>query len=103
MVGTENHALWRPEFAAYMVEGTPGVPYGGLMSCFNIVEYNMVLRRAEAVNLLKKDESLLSLSFPSLGASDFTDPPAKVTPEDAEGAGRSIFYPDDAIYLGHPR
>lgn len=29
MIGTENRALWRPEFAAYMVEGTPGVPYGG--------------------------------------------------------------------------
>lgn len=29
MVGTENQALWRPEFAAYMIEGTPGIPYGG--------------------------------------------------------------------------
>jgi glutamate--cysteine ligase catalytic subunit len=103
MVGTENRALWRPEFAAYMVEGTPGVPYGGLMSCFNIVEYNMLLRRAEAVNLLKKDESLLSLSFPSLGAPDFTHPQAKINPDDPECAGRSIFYPDEAIYLGHPR
>jgi len=103
MIGTENRALWRPEFAAYMVEGTPGVPYGGLMSCFNIVESNMILRRAEAVQLLRKDESLLSISFPSLGAPDFTDPPAQVTPNDPEGAGRSIFYPDDAIYSGHPR
>ncbi|KAI6242247.1 Glutamate--cysteine ligase [Aphelenchoides fujianensis] len=103
MIGTENRALWRPEFAAYMVEGTPGVPYGGLMSCFNIVESNMILRRAEAVNLLRSDESLLSVSFPSLGARDFTAPEAKCTPDDPDGAGRSIFFPDDAIYSGHPR
>ncbi|CAD5212834.1 unnamed protein product [Bursaphelenchus okinawaensis] len=103
MVGTENRALWRPEFAAYMVEGTPGVPYGGLMSCFNIVESNMILRRAEATQLLKKNESLLSVSFPSLGVPDFTDPPSQPTPNDVDGAGRSVFFPDDAIYSGHPR
>jgi glutamate--cysteine ligase catalytic subunit len=77
--------------------------FSGLMSCFNIVESNMILRRAEATQLLKKDESLLSLSFPSLGAPDFTDPHALTTPEDPNGAGRSIFFPDDAIYSGHPR
>lgn len=103
MVGTENRALWRPEFAAYMVEGTPGVPYGGLMSCFNVVESNMILRRAEATQLLKKNESLLSISFPALGSADFTDPPARPAPEDPEGAGRSVFFPDEAIYAGHPR
>lgn len=73
------------------------------MSCFNIVESNMILRRAEAVQLLKEGESLLSISFPSLGAPDFTDPPVQVTPDDPEGAGRSVFFPDDAIYSGHPR
>jgi glutamate--cysteine ligase catalytic subunit len=73
------------------------------MSCFNVVESNMILRRAEAVQLLKESESLLSISFPSLGAPDFTDPPTQVTPDDPNGAGRSIFFPDDAIYSGHPR
>lgn len=63
----------------------------------------MILRRAEAVQLLREGESLLSISFPALGVLDFTDPPAQVTPDDPEGAGRSIFYPDDAIYSGHPR
>lgn len=29
-LGEENRSLWRPEFAAYMIEGTPGTPYGGL-------------------------------------------------------------------------
>ena len=36
--------LWRPEYAAYMVEGTPGKPYGGLMAHLNTVEANMKLR-----------------------------------------------------------
>ncbi|KAI1727434.1 glutamate-cysteine ligase domain-containing protein [Ditylenchus destructor] len=103
MIGSENRALWRPEFAAYMVEGTPGVPYGGLMSCFNVVESNMLLRRAEASQLLRQNESLLSLSFPALGTPNFTDPPAEPRPDDPEGAGRSIFFPDEAIYSGHPR
>jgi glutamate--cysteine ligase catalytic subunit len=103
MVGNENRALWRPEFAAYMIEGTPGVPYGGLMSCFNVVESNMLLRRAEVSRLLKTDESLFSLSFPALGTADFTDPFSVPRPEDEEGAGRSVFFPDDAIYAGHPR
>lgn len=34
LVGNENRALWRPEFAAYMVEGTPGAPYGGNLKIF---------------------------------------------------------------------
>lgn len=63
----------------------------------------MILRRAEASRLLLKNESLLSISFPSLGVPGFTDPPAEPNPDDPEGAGRSIFFPDDAIYPGHPR
>ena len=37
-------ALWRPEYASYMVEGTPGRPYGHRMAHFNMVEANMRLR-----------------------------------------------------------
>lgn len=36
-----------------------------------------------------------------LGCPDFTDPPTKPTPD--EGATRSLFFPDEAIYPGHPR
>lgn len=58
-------SLWRPEYGAYMIEGTPGKPYGGLLAHFNIVEANMKYRREEAMQLLMKDESLMSLtSFP---------------------------------------
>ncbi|MFH4976819.1 hypothetical protein AB6A40_003528 [Gnathostoma spinigerum] len=103
LVGTENRFLWRPEFASYMVEGTPGVPYGGLLACFNVVESNMVRRRSEIRGLLKKDESVMSISFPALGTADFTFPKTEPHPEDINGAGRSIFFPDEGIYAGHPR
>lgn len=58
-------ALWRPECGAYMIEGTPGKPYGGLPVHFNIVEANMRYRRAEASALLKDGEVLMSITnFP---------------------------------------
>lgn len=58
-------SLWRPEYGAYMIEGTPGKPYGGLLAHFNIVEANMRMRREEASQLLKPDEALMTLtSFP---------------------------------------
>lgn len=95
-------SLWRPEYGAYMIEGTPGKPYGGLLAHFNVVEANMRYRRQEASKLLKPGEVLMSLTnFPRLGAPDFTDPPATPTPN--SGASRSLFFPDEAIYPGHPR
>ncbi|XP_043287771.1 glutamate--cysteine ligase catalytic subunit [Venturia canescens] len=95
-------SLWRPEYGSYMIEGTPGKPYGGLLAHFNVVEANMRYRRQEAVKELRDGEVLLSLtSFPRLGAPDFTDPPVKPTPQ--AGASRSLFFPDEAIFLGHPR
>lgn len=58
-------ALWRPEYGSYMVEGTPGKPYGGLISHFNIVEANMKFRRQEVEQLLEPGEAIMSLtSFP---------------------------------------
>lgn len=58
-------SLWRPEYGAYMIEGTPGQPYGGLLAHFNIVEANMRYRREEVSELLQPGEVILSLtSFP---------------------------------------
>ncbi|XP_066138172.1 glutamate--cysteine ligase [Euwallacea fornicatus] len=94
--------LWRPEFAAYMIEGTPGKPYEGTLAHFNVVEANMRMRRHEATELLKAEECLMSLtSFPRLGCPDFTDPPTKPTPN--EGGTKSLFFPDKAVFHGHPR
>ncbi|CAK9801916.1 Glutamate--cysteine ligase catalytic subunit [Anthophora quadrimaculata] len=95
-------SLWRPEYGAYMLEGTPGEPYGGLLVHFNVVEANMRYRRQEASKLLGPNEVLMSITnFPRTGAHDFTDPPTQPTPN--SGASRSLFFPDEAIYLGHPR
>lgn len=57
--------LWRPEYGSYMIEGTPGQPYGGTMSEFNTVEGNMGKRRREASSVLNKNETLCTItSFP---------------------------------------
>lgn len=58
-------SLWRPEYGAYMVEGTPGKPYGGLLAHFNIVEANMQYRRAEVTQILHPGEVIMSITnFP---------------------------------------
>lgn len=67
--GDNRAVLWRPEYGAYMIEGTPGKPYGvgsdSLLSYFNAVEANMKARREEVQSLLAEDEALLCItSFP---------------------------------------
>lgn len=63
--------LWRPEYGSYMIEGTPGQPYGGTMSEFNTVEDNMDKRRKEASSVLNKDETLCTItSFPRYHGAD---------------------------------
>lgn len=97
-------SLWRPEYGAYMIEGTPGKPYGGLLAHFNVVEANMRYRRLEVAEMLPPGEHVMSITnFPRLGADNFTYPPAKPTPEDESCAARSLYFPDEAIYPGHPR
>ncbi|XP_047535750.1 glutamate--cysteine ligase catalytic subunit isoform X1 [Vanessa atalanta] len=95
-------SLWRPEYGAYMVEGTPGKPYGGLLAHFNIVEANMRYRRIEASNLLKEGEVIMSITnFPRLGCPNFTSPPYAAKPD--RGVTMSHFFPDEGIFSGHPR
>ncbi|KAI5611561.1 glutamate--cysteine ligase catalytic subunit, partial [Silurus asotus] len=98
-----NHpTLWRPEYGSYMIEGTPGQPYGGTMSEFNTVEDNMGKRRREGCSVLNKDETLCTItSFPRLGCPGFTKPEQKPTPVE-KGASKSLFFPDEAINR-HPR
>lgn len=95
-------SLWRPEYGAYMIEGTPGKPYGGLLAHFNIVEANMKYRREEAESILKDGEALMSLTcFPRLGCPNFTSPQTSPTPY--QGDSHSLFIPDEVIFGGHPR
>jgi len=91
-------SLWRPEFASYMVEGTPGVPYQGDIKFFNSVEHNMKLRRQELEAMLDDDEICVSISsFPRLGCSDFTAPLEK------PDYSMSLFWPRATVFQGHPR
>lgn len=96
--------IWRPEYGAYMVEGTPGKPYGPRMIHFNTVEANMKRRREEVMKLLSDDNEAFAMtlsSFPRMGCEDFTIPPYR--PDPINGVSRSLFFPDEAIYPAHPR
>uniref|UniRef100_A0A0K8RH23 Glutamate--cysteine ligase n=1 Tax=Ixodes ricinus TaxID=34613 RepID=A0A0K8RH23_IXORI len=95
-------SLWRPEFGAYMVEGTPGQPYGGLISHFNVVEANMKSRREEVLALLQEGEELVSRYVLSVAwAAQITR--ARCTSRTKETATmRSLFFPDEATFPGHP-
>merc|ERR1719300_1686387 len=95
-------SLWRPEYASYMVEGTPGYPYGSSLNYFNTVEHNMRTRRKELEDMLEEDEICVSTSsFPRLGCSGFTEP--EYLPDPANSFTKSLFWPSEATFLGHPR
>ena len=93
---------WHPEFASYMLETTPGAPYGGSVKDFLHVEGNMRLRRTQAASVLPESSSLVTMTtFPRLGCPDFTYPPAAPAPDG--GISNSLFFPDQAINNSHPR
>lgn len=87
-----------------MIEGTPGRPYGGLLAHFNVVEANMRYRRQELSAMLHGGESVMSITnFPRLGCENFTFPEFQPRPDDPESSNRSCYFPDEAIFPGHPR
>jgi len=50
---TQTDELWRPEFASYMLEGTPGQPYGSTLKDLLKVEKVRVTMNRISVNLLE--------------------------------------------------
>lgn len=97
-------SLWRPECGAYMIEGTPGQPYGGLLAHFNVVEANMRYRREELSALLDPDEVIMSITnFPRSGTPGFTWPIYEPSPHRKDGISQSEFFPDEALCSWHPR
>jgi len=96
-------SLWRPEYAAFVVEGTPGVPYHGYMAQFNVVEANMQIRRKEIKACLNENEEVMSITnFPMIGCLNFTMPSFKSGEQSDNPVSRSLFFPDQAI-SEHPR
>lgn len=87
---------FHPEYGRFMLESTPGRPYGASASELRQVEANMRRRRRIARSHLKSSEVPITLtSFPRLGCNDapFTDPHYEPTGE----ASRSLFLPDEII------
>ncbi|VDP99505.1 unnamed protein product [Trichobilharzia regenti] len=106
VMGKENNTggeiTWQPEYAEYMIEGVPGIPFGRLLHAFSTVESNMRKRRLDLMTHLPKGCVPLTIcAFPRLGCDDFCYPAASPTPD--SGVSRSLFYPDAAINQGHPR
>ena len=110
--GSKRQVIWRPEYNSFMIEGIPGHPYGengdfcrGLLE----VEENMKLRRLEMKELLPENEVLLGMTvFPRTGCEDFIYFPDDSDNESIRGDAfapitGSLFFPDKAIYQGHPR
>ena len=85
-----------------MIEGTPGQPYGSLISYLNIVEENMRARRRYAQKLLEENEHLVCLTtYPRLGCGVFTDPPLEA--DWRTSFLKSLHFPDKVVFPGHPR
>lgn len=98
-LGASVPTLWRPEYPRWMIEGTPGVPYGCYATDLVNVERNMALRRSQVNKLLGPGEVVISIPvFPRTGCGIFTTPPTLPLGPVA----RSIFISDDVI-SPHPR
>ena len=79
-----------------------GGPYAHDISEFNKVEENMRKRRKEVQALLGKDEYVFSLTaYPRMGCENFTEP--ETLPDPINSVTKSLFWPDPAIFCGHPR
>lgn len=85
--------VFHPEYGRYMLESTPGMPYGATLEDLLSVEGNMKFRRKLAKSRMHDNEVPLTLtSFPRMGAPGiFTDP---YYPPGGDVA-RSLFLPDE--------
>ena len=85
---------WHPEYGAWMVEGTPRVPYGGFTADLCRVELNMRLRRRRLAAMLRPGELAVTMpAFPLMGVGQFAEPHA--APNGPSAA--SDFIPDEVI------
>ncbi|QSL65370.1 hypothetical protein MERGE_002680 [Pneumocystis wakefieldiae] len=91
----EGFPSFHSEYASYMIEGIPGIPYGEEIEALLGIEENMRNRRHIIKKYIKPNEVILTLtSFPRLGAPGiFTDPyyPPR------GNISCSLFLPDEII------
>jgi glutamate--cysteine ligase catalytic subunit len=69
-----------------------------------IIYSHLLSRRRHQLEEMLKGSGTIPLSmtvFPRLGCPNFTDPTHQPTP--TSGASHSLFFPDEAIWTGHPR
>jgi len=101
--GTTDTA-WRPEMTEFMMESSPGMPYGGNIDHFNTVEANMKMRRQELLSLLSPvNESVVTMStYPRLGCEDHLYPPMENKMENND-VTHSLYVPDETLNQKHPR
>lgn len=92
--------LWHPEWAAWMLEGTPGIPYRAFAADLLNVERNMVLRRTQIQRLLRPNQSVHTMTLlPTIGVGVHTTPlTLPYAPIE-----RSLFVGDGAVNPAHPR
>ncbi|CAG8634171.1 7041_t:CDS:10 [Paraglomus brasilianum] len=91
---------WRPEYGSYMLEGTPGTPFGNKIADLTRVESSMKLRRQTVMKYLRANETVVTVtSFPRLGClGEFLEPHF----EPGGPVAKSLFVPDEVINP-HPR
>lgn len=87
---------FHPEYGRFMIESTPGVPFGSAVPDLLRVEASMQQRRrCIRANVLPNEVPMTITSFPRLGVTDapFTEP--AYAP--AGRASHSLFLPDEVI------
>ncbi|CAO3626794.1 unnamed protein product [Cunninghamella blakesleeana] len=85
-------ALWRPEYGRYMLESTPGAPYGATLKDLVTVENNMKRRRELAKDACHPGDIPVTLvNYPRLGCPNELIPDNEPKGE----ACQSLFVPDE--------
>ena len=99
---TMGQVDWKPEFAQFQLEGTPGQPYGATTNELLKIEHNMRLCRAIANYFLGEGAFVVTIpTFPLLGQPQCFFPDCTVTKETTPFSG-SLFVPD-CVINPHPR
>ncbi|KAG9041516.1 hypothetical protein FS837_012152, partial [Tulasnella sp. UAMH 9824] len=92
---------FQSEYGRYMIESTPGIPYGNAISDLLNVETNMRQRRTLISQLVNKPTHVpVTLTvYPRVGVPDvFTEPHRVRTTEDT-----SLFLPEEAVTSTDPK